>query len=281
MYNTDFLYDTTKEYPANYFRMNLMLNVFINNSIKRVIEVGVGSGVPLLTLAKSGMDVSGFDISKSMVEAAKATFANNNVDSGKIFYADIQDPSTYIHVLNEGLFDGLLAMGIMPHVKNDTAVLKNMHAMMRPDGTVFIEFRNKLFSLFTFNRYTKDFILNDLLDEVSDEIKEIVSKDLDKRLDLHLPAVRDVQADGSADYDAILSKFHNPFDMEELFTKCGFYDIKLHWYHYHAAMPKYETENPEIFRNESISLEYNKDSWKGMFLCSAYVVEAKAKKGNG
>jgi hypothetical protein len=40
----------------------------------------------------------------------------SGMNSDHIFLADIQDPTTYAHVFQDGLFDGLMAMGVMPHV---------------------------------------------------------------------------------------------------------------------------------------------------------------------
>jgi len=59
---------------ANYFRLHLLLNSFMDKGVKRVIEVGVGEGTPLATLAKAGMDVFGFDLSEKMVQASQNTF---------------------------------------------------------------------------------------------------------------------------------------------------------------------------------------------------------------
>jgi 2-polyprenyl-3-methyl-5-hydroxy-6-metoxy-1,4-benzoquinol methylase len=266
---------TSQVYPANYFRLQLLLNSFANKGLKRIIEVGVGEGTPLKTLGQAGLDVWGFDISKEMVKRCKQTIEEAGMNPNQIFWGDIQDSITYAHALAEGAFDGLIAMGVMPHVENDDLVLENMRTLIRPGGSVFIEFRNKLFSLFTFNRYTLDFIVNDLLKDVSQPMKAAVIKELEPRLRMDLPPVRD--SVGSSDkpgYDKILSKFHNPFEVLKLFEKHGFKDMKLLWYHYHPAMPMLETLHPELFRQEAIRLEHEPSGWRGMFLCSAFVVEA-------
>ena len=154
-------------------------------------------------------------------------------------------------------------------------VLKNISTIVRPGGSVFIEFRNKLHSLFSFNRYTVDFILNDLLVGVSDEIKNVVRKDLESRLRVDMPPIRDKMKNSDAPgYDAILSKFHNPFEVIDLFKKNGFTDVHLRWYHYHPAMPYLEEGMPETFRKEAIKLEHEPSNWRGFFLCSAFVIEA-------
>lgn len=277
-YRGDALYDISRSYPANYFRLQLMLNSFIARGIKRVIEVGVGEGTPLALLGKAGFDVWGFDISHEMVKQSKRTMEESGLNSEHIFWGDIQDPVTYIHALNSALFDGLLAMGVMPHVENDNLVLQNISALVRPGGTVLIEFRNKLFSLFTFNRYTFDFILNDLLREVSPDIKELVARDLESRLRLDMPPKRNkIGLSEAPGYDAILAKFHNPFEVIELFKKHDFEDINLLWYHYHPAMPYLQDKRPEVFRREAIRLEHEPSGWRGFFLCSAFLVEAVKK----
>src|ERR1700733_1551826 len=179
--------NSSRAYPSNYFRLQLLLNSFVSKGIKRVIEVGVGEGTPLATLGSAGLDVWGFDISSEMVKTSKARMQENGMNSDQIFLADIQDPTTYAHVFQDGLFDGLMAMGVMPHVEKDDMALENMATLVRPGGSVFIEFRNSLFSLFTFNRYTVDFIMDDLLVGVSSAVKDVVAKDLQSRLRVDMP----------------------------------------------------------------------------------------------
>jgi 2-polyprenyl-3-methyl-5-hydroxy-6-metoxy-1,4-benzoquinol methylase len=274
-YERDNLYNLKAPYPSNYFRLQMLVNSFTNKGIKRVIEVGVGEGTPLVNLGKIGFDIWGFDISKEMVKSAKERMKENGFDPEHIFWADIQDPLTYGHVLKNGLFDGLMAMGVMPHVENDDLILKNMATLIRPGGSVFIEFRNKLLSLFSFNRYTMDFILNDLLADVDEDVKKKVQTDLESRLRMDMPPERKTLKDGKAPgFDAILSKFHNPFEVVDMFERHHFKDIRLQWYHYHPAMPYLEKEIPELFRKEAVSLEHETSKWRGFFLCSAFVIEA-------
>lgn len=275
-YERSLLSDVSRDYPANYFRLQLLLNSFIEKNVKKVIEVGVGEGTPLSTLAKAGIEVSGFDISEEMVKRSQDTLKKNGLSPENIILGDVQDPITYASLLRNGQYDALLAMGVMPHIQNDEECLINMKAMIKPGGSAFIEFRNKLFSLFTFNRYTYEFILDDLLAGVSPKLKNIVSTDLKKKLEMNKPSPRTVHDENTEapGYDAILSKFHNPFEVTDLFKKCGFKDVNLLWYHYHPAMPYLRSENEELFRDEALKLEHDSLGWRGLFLCSAFVVEA-------
>jgi hypothetical protein len=45
----------------------------------------------------------------------------------------------------------------LPHIANDRLALKDKAMLMRDGGRLSVEFRNKLFSHFTFNRYTNAF----------------------------------------------------------------------------------------------------------------------------
>ncbi|SDK88680.1 Methyltransferase domain-containing protein [Maridesulfovibrio ferrireducens] len=263
------------DYPANYFRLQLLMNSFVKNDIKKVIEVGVGEGTPLATLAKTGIDIFGFDIANKMVERSKKTMKDNGLDPSKIFWGDIQDPTTYLHAVKDGKFDAAMAMGVMPHIDNDDFVLNNIGGLVKKGGKVFIEFRNKLFSLFSFNRHTVDFILNDLLDGVDKSLLKKVEEDLNSRIRIDMPPTR--SNDGGQEgvgFDTILSKFHNPFEVIELFNKHNFQDVNVLWYHYHPSMPYLADSMPLQFRKEAIKLEHNPSSWKGMFLCSAFIIEA-------
>jgi 2-polyprenyl-3-methyl-5-hydroxy-6-metoxy-1,4-benzoquinol methylase len=262
-------------YPANYFRLQSLLASFLKRKVKRVIEVGVGEGTPMATLAKAGIETWGFDISKEMVKRSKEKLTQLGADPSRVCWGDIQEPSSYEDCMREGLFDGLVAMGVMPHIEDDIQTLKNMAACVRPGGSVFIEFRNKFFSLFTFNRYTLEFVLDDLLKDVSPKLKDAVRRELEPRLRMDMPPVRaQVEGKGAPGYDAILSKFHNPFEVQDVFKKLGFSDISFHWYHYHPAMPYLEGQDKALFRKEAVALEHESSGWRGMFLCSAFVIEA-------
>jgi 2-polyprenyl-3-methyl-5-hydroxy-6-metoxy-1,4-benzoquinol methylase len=274
-YERDMVRDVSREYPANFFRLQQLLNSFTQKNIKRVIEVGVGEGTPLSTLGQAGIDVWGFDLSPEMVAKSKQTMQRHGMNPDHIFQGDIQDTTSYIHALKLGQFDGLMAMGVMPHVENDDLVLANMAGLVRPGGSVFIEFRNKLFSLFTFNRYTVEFILDDLLRDVSPQLKDAVAKDLNSRLRVDMPPKREkITGHEGLGFDMILAKFHNPFEVPELFRRHGFHDIRYRWYHYHPAMPYLEGEFRQQYRDESIRLEHEASNWRGFFLCSAFVIEA-------
>jgi SAM-dependent methyltransferase len=261
-------------YPANLIRLQILLSRLAESQSKRVYEVGVGEGTPLVEFAKAGLEVAGCDLSPEMVALTQENLRRAGLAPEVVQVADIEDSATFANQLSGGSFDAVVAVGVLPHVADDKVFLRSITSLLRPGGRCFIEFRNAFFSLFTFNRLTKEFVLDDLLAGVADDVREAVTEDLDRRLALEFPPVRS-RPDGGPSYDEIRAKFHNPLQLLEEFEAVGFRDPVIHWYHYHPAPPMLETTIGAAFRREALALEGQQSHWRGFFLCSAGVVEAR------
>jgi len=263
-----------KKYPQNYFRLQLILQRMAVLGCKSVYEVGTGEGTPLAIMAGMGYSVAGCDISQRMVDLTRQRLQEIQTEPARVQRGDIEDSLTVANQLVYGPFDTLIALGVMPHVVNDGLALRNMRMFLRKRGKLFIEFRNKLFSLFTFNRHTKRFILDDLLAEVADDVKAAVEHELDQRLAVDQPPQKTTEGDDDS-YTTLAAKFHNPFEVVDLLKDAGFRKVRFHWYHYHPAFPMLESKMQRRFWEEARKLEHT-SSWRGYFLCSAFVAEAVA-----
>jgi SAM-dependent methyltransferase len=261
-----------KKYPQNYFRLQLILQRMAVSGCKSVYEVGTGEGTPLAIMAGMGYSVAGCDISQRMVELTRQRLQEMQIDPARVQRGDIEDSLTVVNQLVYGPFDTLIALGVMPHVFNDSLALRNMRMFLRKRGKLFIEFRNKLFSLFTFNRHTKRFILDDLLAGVADDVKAEVEHELDQRLAMDQPPQM-TEGGNEVNYNTLPAKFHNPFEVVDLLKDAGFKRVRFHWYHYHPALPMLESKIQKRFWEEAKKLEHS-SSWRGYFLCSAFVAEA-------
>ena len=261
-------------YPANYFRLQMLVRRLGALGARRVYEVGVGEGTPLVTLARAGFEVAGCDIAPAMVDIARRRLLEAGLPAERVRCADAEDRASLGDHAHD--FDAVIAAGVLPHVRDDQQFLDNVRSLLRPGGTAFIEFRNKLFALFTLNRYTKEFVLDDLLGDVDAEIKRTVAEELDTRLATECPAPRLTTAGGAPGYDLTVAKFHNPFELLPVIEGAGFSHPRIHWYHYHPAPPWLEPRLGGAFREAALRLEQGPSSWRGYFLCSAGVVEATA-----
>jgi len=68
------------------------------------------------------------------------------------------------------------------------------------------------------------------------------------------------------------ARYDNPLALLDWFAGLGFGDVTVHPFHYHAAMPVLEGDDPQAFRDESLALESDTSGWRGLFLCSAFLI---------
>jgi 2-polyprenyl-3-methyl-5-hydroxy-6-metoxy-1,4-benzoquinol methylase len=264
---------TNKEYPANFFRLKLVRQLLADAGVTSLYEHGVGDATPLVTIAGDGIRVAGNDVSPEMVKFARANMTRHGLDPESINLLDVQShDSIDIERGRAGSFDAVMALGVIPHVEDDRWFVSSMDKFLDPGGRLLLQFRNSMFSMFTFNRLTKEFVMDELLPEVPESIREIVSADLDQRLAVDKPPKR-TRPTGDG-YDEILSKFHNPFELSEIVKSFGYKDLQFHWYNYHPAYPMLAGSiDPKVYRQAQMDLEGD-TSWRGMFLCSAGLIQA-------
>lgn len=253
-------------YPANTFALEYLVDACRARGLRSIVEVGVGHGTAVDVLVGAGLDLTGFDRDPAMVEASRAAMTAAGRDPGQVSLGDIEDPATFAQVRDSAPFDALLALGILPTAQDESRTLASMRSLVRPGGEVFVEYRNVLFSLVTFNRHTRDFLLDELLAGVAPSMRDAVADYIAPRLDLDRPPLPT---------GTVVPKYHNPLTVTAEFERLGFVDPRPFYFHYHPGMPALEKDDPALFHEEARRMEHEDSGWKGMFLCSAFLVHAR------
>ena len=272
-YDPDLLW-ANAEYPANLFRLQLVARLLKAAGARSVYELGTGEATPMIKLHQAlGINVAGSDLSPEMVRLGKENLERNGLDADLLSLVDAQDEAAVRAERSlRGESDAVIALGVIPHVTDDAAFVRSMSLFCRPGGTLLLQFRNSMFSMFTFNRLTKEFILDELMAPVPQEFKDAVAADLDTRLAVDLPPVR--RRDDGYGYDEVLSRFHNPFELADVVRAEGYTDVRFHWYNYHPTYPMLRGQfEDRAYREAQMALE-QEGTWRGMFLCSSGVIEA-------
>lgn len=263
------------EYPANHFRLEKVIRILRRVGATSVYDLGAGEASPMVRIHQDlGIRVAGSDLSPEMVRLGRENLERHGIDPHALSLVDAQDRAAVLAEQDaRGLSDAVIALGVIPHVQDDAWFVEAMSGFVKPGGTLLLQFRNAMFSMFTFNRLTKEFILDELLVNVPQAMRDAVAVDLDARLAVDKPPIRR-REDGHG-YDEILSRFHNPFELAEVVRQQGFTDVDFHWYNFHPTYPMISGQfDPVEYRKAQIALESD-ESWRGMFLCSAGFIEAK------
>jgi 2-polyprenyl-3-methyl-5-hydroxy-6-metoxy-1,4-benzoquinol methylase len=196
---------------------------------RTVLDAGCGPASMLRDLAEPGLERWGFDLTPEMVVEARRVLADQGLPAERVWEGSVLDPAAFqarAGAPPEG-FDAVVCFGVLPHVPAgaNAQVLTNLRAAVRPGGLVAIEARNRLFALFTFNRYSRD-LFHDVLIGVSALEKKAADAGeraaleralaaLDQHFRIDLPPERTGDASRPG-YDEVLSRTHNPFLLRQV-----------------------------------------------------------------
>lgn len=262
------------DYPANFFRLQKVIEILRERGATSLYDLGAGEVTPAIAIREAlGLEFRASDLSPEMVRLGKENLVKHGMDPDWLTLVDIRDMDAIKQEAERvGQFDSVIALGVIPHVADDAWFVEAMSLFLKPGGTLILQFRNSMFSMFTFNRLTKEFILDELMAPVPQKFKDAVANDLDQRLAVDKPPIRR-REDGHG-YDEILSKFNNPLELAEVVKSQGFTDLSYRWYNFHPTYPMIAGGfDAQEYRQGQIDLEAD-TSWRGMFLCSAGMIIA-------
>jgi SAM-dependent methyltransferase len=263
--------------------VELMRGLVLRAGAKNLLDAGCGPASFLRHLAKDDVELFGFDLTDEMVREGKRIFSELGLDPQRLWLGSVLDQRAYRAPLGHGAperFDAAVCVGVMPHIAplDDAEVFRNLREAVRPGGVAIVEARNQLFSLFTLNRPSYEFVRNELVraDDLlsrSGETRPQLAAALDamrSQFRMDLPPIRRGKA-GEPGYDEVVSRTHNPLTLRRKFELAGFRDVQVLFYHFHAVPPLLASVSPDFFLRESLAMEDPED-WRGYFMASAFLL---------
>lgn len=272
--SVDAILDPSIPYPANDFAFRTVHRLARETQAASLVEIGVGGGNALATFTGAGLAMFGIDTGAEHVAATQNKARELGVPDDRFWHSAVEDLTADHPLAQEGPFDLLVAMGVLPHSDDKIRTIRSMASLVRPGGYLCMEMRNALFSLVTFNRLTAEFVLDDLVPSTTGKLRQAMDADFHQRLAMDRPPAH-VHA----------SAFDNPLTAPALFAAAGLVDVDIRYFHFHPAMPYLEDADPVAFRRLSVEMEDlgarpdgsvdHAHAWKGMFLASAFLVIAR------
>jgi SAM-dependent methyltransferase len=274
-------YGATAPYPP--VHVELMRQLLLGFGARTMLDAGCGPASFLRHLAHDSLDLYGFDLTGEMVEEGRHVLSELGLNPARIWQGSVLDRGAFSGPPDSGCpahFDAVVCVGVMPHVaaESDSAVFYNLHSALRTDGLAIVEARNQLFSLFTLNRPSYEFVRNELMraDDLlarSGDARPRLAAELEamqRHFRMDLPPIRRGKA-GEPGYDEVVSRTHNPLIARRQLAASGFRDVRVLFYHFHAAPPQLAAAVPELFLRESLAME-DPDDWRGYFMASAFLL---------
>jgi len=97
------------------------------------LDIGCGTGHMSFMAAKHGHEVMAIDIMPEMVEFTNRLFARNELH----IETRVLDAENLLEI-GDRSFDNIVALDVLEHIENDLDVLRNIHALLSPQGTCIL-----------------------------------------------------------------------------------------------------------------------------------------------
>jgi|GEM_PF-117811 len=275
-------YAAPQAYPP--VHTDIVKNHLDRPDINHILDAGCGPASMLRDLADLDANLYGFDLTPAMVSEARRIMQAQGCPPEHIWSGSVLERKAFQPPSGDKVpFDAAICVGVLPHIPPDMemTVFTNLRNAVRKDGLVMLEARNQLFALFTLNRYSYEFMTDELIHlnmltdaaDVDGTLPEKLADRLQQYFQMDMPPVRKGKS-GEPGYDEIISRTHNPIVMRQQFADCGFKDVQLLFYHYHCMPPIFEKTDPQMFRKLSVAMEDPHD-WRGHFMASVFILAGR------
>ena len=103
----------------------------------RVIDLGCGAGPVLSALRKRGVDVIGVDYAEDMLDNARTRLRAMGLDDTRLYQGDCRKTG-----YPDAVFDVVVCLGVISYIEDYAEVLREIHRLLRPGGTMILSYRN-------------------------------------------------------------------------------------------------------------------------------------------
>lgn len=122
--------------------MAKIVRLFKKNKVRKILDLGCGTGRHLIYLAKSGLDVYGIDIAEEGIKLSRKWLKDENLK------ADLKIGSMYEKLpYEDNFFDAIVSIQALHHEKivNVRKAIREAERILKPGGLVFMTFYKRKF----------------------------------------------------------------------------------------------------------------------------------------
>lgn len=118
-----------------------IIEIYKDNDVKNILDLGCGAGRHLIYLGKMGFDVYGIDISDIGVSYAKHLLKENNL-SGEVIVGSIYKRLPY----RDNYFDGITCIRSLNHhtIEHIEKTIEEMERVLEPNGLIYVTMRKEV-----------------------------------------------------------------------------------------------------------------------------------------
>ncbi|MFZ5933194.1 MAG: class I SAM-dependent methyltransferase [Patescibacteria group bacterium] len=119
--------------------------LFRKKGVKRILDLGSGTGRHVVDFARKGFEVYGFDISESGIQLTRNWLKEEELQ------ANLKIGSIYQKLpYKNNFFDAVISTGVIHHetVENIKKAIREIERILKPNGLIFMTVRKRKFRKF-------------------------------------------------------------------------------------------------------------------------------------
>ena len=215
------------------------------NETRAALDVGCGTGDLILDIAARGIPAVGIDFAPEMINTARQAAANNKINA-----AEFHCCSIYEYKLGSLKYDCISANGLIEYVSLEQLqdLLRLSFDALQPGGSLVLGSRNRLFNMFSMNKFTTQEIewgTASALIQESIALGEV--GDISELFSVMPAPVPDTEFKQMYTGIDVSYRFqYTPIQLMSFMRNAGFEPIHLSPIHIHGISPKLKDQRPDI-----------------------------------
>ena len=236
-------------------RNGYVIDVILNREkTENVLDIGCGTGDLVCEIAGQGIDATGVDFAREMIDAAIEKAKENKIKTARFECCSIFDFD-----FSTQRYDVISANGFIEYISYDelNRFLDLVKNALKPNGSFVVGSRNRLFNLFSINTYTSHELETDSFKMLAQEAIALASTENIRDL-LNIVCVPLQSPDTKHEKTGIdvTTRFQfTPVQLMKMLNEKNFTPVEIYPIHIHAVPPVFKDKHPEIHASISNLLQ--------------------------
>jgi 2-polyprenyl-3-methyl-5-hydroxy-6-metoxy-1,4-benzoquinol methylase len=240
-----------------------------------VLDVGCGTGDLVCEVAKKGINAIGVDFSDKMIEISEKNA--KKLKCGE--KAKFECCSIFDFDFEPDKYDVIAANGFIEYIS-----FKEFHKFLDlslkglvKSGSLVISCRNRLFNIFSLNKFTEDEMKNNNIHLLLTEAIQIANADnIDQLVGLKTAPLPSKDQDQPSTGVKVSTRYqYTPAQLISILQEKGFEPVQVFAIHIHGVVPKFKKKHPNVHANIANLLQTYADNMSLVPYSSSFMVHAK------
>ncbi|RJR32880.1 MAG: class I SAM-dependent methyltransferase [Deltaproteobacteria bacterium] len=227
-------------------RNDFVLKVVADRKITdTALDVGCGTGDLVCEMASRGIKALGVDFAREMIDLAEENARNSNLLNAKFFCCSIFD-----FPFEPEKYDLISANGFIEYISYAELdrLFKSSYESLKKEGSLVLGSRNRLFNIFSLNKFTQDEIVsNEIIALLLEAIQIMKSEHIADLIGFETAPLQKEDKEHEITGIKVSTRYQfTPAQLASMLHAKGFEPIEIYPIHIHGSFPKFKEKNPAV-----------------------------------